>query len=375
MLLRKFCRKSPPLSYDAVHRQNAIFYGRVATQGCAFGRADMQELISVIIPVHNTALYLDACIRSVASQSWTNLEILLIDDGSTDESGAICDDWAAMDTRIRVIHCTNGGASAARNLGLEESRGELIGFVDSDDWCQLDMYERLYECIDRSGADMAMCGMYLYPHGPAYPEIKGQRAEPSCGFEDAVIPVLRRGGYYTSVCNKLYRRKALYADGALICMEPAICFGEDELWLFEVMRNCQLISFLPQPLYHYRYQAGSLSHTDRLTEKQLTIFEAKRRVLALLPQDEKTQRFASGKMYTSCFPMKVRAYCTGDVIAYRRINAELKSVKRWRRHCDDIPRRRQLKFDLMELEMILGLPARLVLLTDNISARKKEPIL
>ena len=100
--------------------------------------------ISVIVPVYNVEKYLDNCINSIVNQTYDNLEILLVDDGSKDNSGSLCDEWALRDNRIKVIHKQNGGASSARNAGLDAATGEYIGFVDADDYIDIDMYEIMY---------------------------------------------------------------------------------------------------------------------------------------------------------------------------------------------------------------------------------------
>ena len=102
-----------------------------------------QELISIIVPVYNTKEYLPKCVQSLVEQTYRNLEILLVDDGSTDETGALCDKLALTDDRIRVIHKENGGSSSARNVGISQAAGSFLGFVDSDDYVDADMYERL----------------------------------------------------------------------------------------------------------------------------------------------------------------------------------------------------------------------------------------
>ena len=121
-----------------------------------FSEVKPVEIISVIIPVYRTELYLDKCISSVVNQTYTDLEIILVDDGSPDACPAICDAWAAMDKRIRVIHQKNGGGGAARNTGLDAANGELVAFVDSDDYLSPDMYAHLYRLLE-SGADVAEC--------------------------------------------------------------------------------------------------------------------------------------------------------------------------------------------------------------------------
>ena len=112
-------------------------------------------LISVIVPVYNREMYLERCVRSIMNQTYQNLEILLVDDGSTDGSGEICERLAKEDKRIRVFHKENGGSSSARNLGIREAKGEYLGFIDSDDYIELDMYELLSVAVVKYKVTMA----------------------------------------------------------------------------------------------------------------------------------------------------------------------------------------------------------------------------
>lgn len=117
------------------------------------------KLISIIVPVYMAEKYLNRCVKSILNQTYKNLELILINDGSTDASGDLCNRWAELDKRVRVIHKENGGASAARNCGLNIATGEYIAFVDSDDWIEPQMYEYLYTIAEESKAQMAICGM------------------------------------------------------------------------------------------------------------------------------------------------------------------------------------------------------------------------
>ena len=119
---------------------------------------DEADLISVIVPVYNVEKYLDRCMKSILQQTYHRLEIILVDDGSTDASAAMCDAYARRDSRIRVVHKQNGGLSDARNAGLELAAGDYIGYVDSDDWIEPDMYEYLLENALKYQADIAVCG-------------------------------------------------------------------------------------------------------------------------------------------------------------------------------------------------------------------------
>lgn len=118
------------------------------------------ELISIIIPVYKVEKYLEKCINSIIGQTYTNLQIILVDDGSPDNSGKICDKYAKKDSRVEVIHKSNGGLSEARNSGIERAKGKYIGFVDSDDYIKEDMYEVLYNLITRFQADVSICNLY-----------------------------------------------------------------------------------------------------------------------------------------------------------------------------------------------------------------------
>ena len=118
------------------------------------------ERISVIVPIYNTEKYLARCIESILCQTYTNLEIILVDDGSTDKSGDICDFYARKDNRVKVVHKENGGAAAARNFALNMVTGQYIGFVDSDDYTDIEMYQKLYEKAKQENADIVVCGYY-----------------------------------------------------------------------------------------------------------------------------------------------------------------------------------------------------------------------
>lgn len=123
-------------------------------------------LLSIIIPVYNAAKYISRCLDSVINQSLKNIEVILIDDGSIDESGAICDKYAELDNRIKVVHQKNSGVSAARNIGLDMAVGKYIGFVDSDDWIDTDMFKALLMEAEKSGADVTMCdATTIYSNG------------------------------------------------------------------------------------------------------------------------------------------------------------------------------------------------------------------
>ena len=232
----------------------------------------MNSLISVIIPVYNVEAYLDACVRSVVNQTYTELEILLVDDGSTDRSGALCDVWAARDARIRVIHKANGGLSDARNAGLEAARGAYIAFVDSDDRIAETMLEELCSALERAHAGIAECGYTQFEAEtePAFREGAGGALR-SFEAEEALAQLLDGAALQVVVWNKLYRgelfRTLRFEVGKL---------HEDVFFTYQAFGLCGRAAKTEAVLYGYRQRSGSIMGT-RFSLRRLDAVEANRR--------------------------------------------------------------------------------------------------
>lgn len=170
----------------------------------------MEARISIVVPVYNVEHYLPKCIESIINQTYQNLEIILVDDGSTDRSGFICDQYAALDSRIKVVHKENGGLSDARNAGIDIAAGDFLGFVDSDDWIDEDMYELLYQLIIKYGADIAMCRLREISNT----EILDQSTDDLivCDGVDALKYMVTKENNYRfnhGITNKLIKRELL----------------------------------------------------------------------------------------------------------------------------------------------------------------------
>jgi len=210
-------------------------------------------LISIIVPVYNIIEYLPRCVETLTHQTYSNLEILLVDDGSTDGTGKLCEELATKDTRIRVFHKENGGSSSARNLGIAHAKGEYIGFVDSDDYVEYNMYELLYEAIVRNGALVAQIGRdELDETGARLPDI----CEPP--KEESIIPpeeflkelLMHRGD--CSFCTKLLK-KELFDKRQF----PLGVLNEDFHLLVQMLPEIGSIVSLPQQTYHVFCRMGS----------------------------------------------------------------------------------------------------------------------
>ena len=213
------------------------------------------ELVSVILPIYNVELYLKECIESVIRQSYKNLEIILVDDGSTDQSPYICDEYAKIDSRIKVIHKKNGGLSDARNVGVQASSGTYIALVDSDDLIAQSFIEELYECCIKSNAMIAACAYSKFSNED---EITGSNSQDDAqvisGRELVKRIYLGQAGKFGFVAwNKLYSRKLFdtvqYPFGRIY---------EDTFTTYKLFLNSNQIALLDKPLYFYRIRPESI---------------------------------------------------------------------------------------------------------------------
>lgn len=214
-----------------------------------------KPLISVIIPIYKVEQYLTQCIDSVIRQTYTNLEIILVDDGSPDNCGAICDEYAQNDHRIKVIHQTNQGLAAARNAGMDLCTGDLIAFVDSDDWIEPEMYERMTQMMLDKDLDVVFCGVTHIRDGEVL-EYMGQYYEDGAVVSaEEIIPYCLTKEILPSCCNRLCRRH---------CVEN-MRFPEG--WIYEDLPVSHIpftkanrpVGFLHEPLYNYRRSMGGIT--------------------------------------------------------------------------------------------------------------------
>lgn len=227
--------------------------------------------ISIVVPVYNVEKYLQECINSILAQSFTNFELILVDDGSDDRSGEICDIYSQKDARVKVIHKSNGGLSSARNAGIHIAKGEYIGFVDSDDCIEKEMFTELYKAVRKYQSDIAVCSF-------AQIDENGRRGEQFSDFDTEMILSRIQAqekyfqGYaqsmiYTVAWNKLYRR-SLFEN-----MEyPIRKVHEDEFVTFRLLYNAKNIVYIPYCGYLYRCRNESIM--DQFNEKRFHLFDA-----------------------------------------------------------------------------------------------------
>ena len=221
-----------------------------------------QPKVSVNVPVYNVESYLPKCLDSLLSQTLHEIEILLVDDGSTDSSGRICDEYALKDSRIRVFHKKNGGLASARQYALERATGEYFISCDSDDWIEPTMYEKLYQTAISQKADIVLCDFYYnYPSGK---QIQAKNIPKDCSRDSLLRDVLMRRLSGTT-CSKLFK-KDLFSRYQ-ISWEEGIDLGEDLFISLKILQHPVKVVCLPEPLYHYRRGIGTNTYTNNLSLK------------------------------------------------------------------------------------------------------------
>ncbi len=226
------------------------------------------ELISVIVPVYKVEPYLRRCIDSILAQTYTNFEIILVDDGSPDTCGAICDEYAVKDKRIKVIHQENRGLSGARNTGLEVAGGEFISFIDSDDAVDPRFLELLLYAIKSENAGIVECARVdIYDNSLPLLNQDEVKIESYDG-QTAFALLLPNRKFHQTVWNKLYTRNAI---GNLLFAEQKL--HEDEFFTWKAFLNCSRIAWISNALYFYYHREGSIMET--FSPRRFDFFEAR----------------------------------------------------------------------------------------------------
>lgn len=230
----------------------------------------MSPKISIIVPVYNVENYIQDCINSILKQDLKEIELILVNDGSTDNSGYICDEFSKKDRRIKVIHKENGGQSSARNRGIEVAEGDFIGFVDSDDWIEKEMYETLYAKAMESEADIVACNISQYTKDSSshlyWHDIKEQSYDKASAMKELYL----NERLTFSPCNKIYK-KELFVD--IRFKEGYIL--EDMEFAYRIMHLADKVYYIGKPLYNYRYNESSTMRKT-FTKKRLDEFEVRK---------------------------------------------------------------------------------------------------
>ncbi len=288
----------------------------------------MNPLISVIVPVYKVEKYLNRCVESIVEQTYTNLEIILVDDGSPDNCGKMCDEWAEKDTRIKAYHKENGGLSDARNFGTSKSTADYIAFIDSDDYILPEYFEILYNNMVKYNADISCCKMkWIY----------GEERELSFPEnENAPEPIKMTG---RDACFKMYETKFLELvvapckiyKKAMVAKHPYPLnkFHEDEFTTYKMLYESKTVTFTEESLYAYFQNSNSIMHSDNpqriidlttafseratyyntVNDRELTVLTCKLFVnISIYNHLDNSKRFS-----TVCYQFFIRHSFNGDI--------------------------------------------------------------
>ena len=272
--------------------------------------------ISVIVPVYKVEEYLDRCVQSILDQSFEDLEVILIDDGSPDRCPAMCDEWAKRDSRITVLHQKNGGASAARNAGLRVAQGEYIGFVDSDDWIEPGMYGSMYELIKANDADMVICEMQRQEKKN---KSMAERVE-LWGQKKCLDHFFRVNGEEDTHCiwNRLIKKEILedffFIEGKM---------NEDVHACYCFAVRCKKAVYTNAPYYHYTFNVNGVTN-NRFTVKKMDLLYVWDKVRGLVASEvPEYLQVCDRNIERARFTLLAKMYFDG----YDKNCVELKNIK------------------------------------------------
>lgn len=279
--------------------------------------------ISVIVPVYNMQPYIHRCVDSILGQTEENIEIILVNDGSSDSSGAICDAYAQKDGRVRVIHKKNGGLSSARNAGINIARGEFIGFVDSDDYIDENMYECMLRASEKYQAPLVVTGRYDHSNDLVQTALTLHN-EMEMTSRDAIERLLTWDGIDSSACDKIFSRD-LFSSVRF----PEGRYNEDIFVMTDIMMKAKKIVHIGEPKYHYVHREDSIT-TAAFTPKKMDLLDATGHVLSLVKNhypelaDKAFYFHAKGLLYL--YPLLIRTQDKNRYVNYeRQLRAVLRS--------------------------------------------------
>ena len=257
--------------------------------------------VSVVVPVYNVEKYLSYCLESIAAQTEHDIEIIVVDDGSTDNSGKICDEFCAKDPRVRVFHKPNEGAASARNAGVDDAHGEYISFVDADDRLEPDFLEEMTKAMEMYDADLVCCGFLtgVKPDG-THKSVVCPDGVKQYDRKQGLIEMIAPDGFWGTLWNKIYKREIIERAG--ITFPTHLTFCEDRVFLNKYILNCSKVIYLPKILYRYCISEDSLCRrlaTSGFVYKEIDAIKAEQINCSAINElgDEELANGIKGKLF------------------------------------------------------------------------------
>ena len=288
-----------------------------------------KNMLSVIIPVYNTAQYLEQCIRSVLNSTYSNLEIICVDDGSTDGSGELLDRLAKSDARIKAIHTANRGVSKARNTALAVAAGEFVTFVDSDDWIEPDYYAVMLNKY-KPAYGLLVCDYFLNFEENREKKREVNASEAVVNGQEALKKVFLQDWFKGFLWNKIFLNEIISEHG--FHFDESVGYCEDLLFITQYILACDKVYYSPTPFYHYRMRNGSATGGGNY-KSTFSGVESYKKIVALLEEntvDEAIVKRATAVIPSLCvktikdmaanktYDRKVASACQKHIAAYKR---------------------------------------------------------
>lgn len=258
------------------------------------------DLISIIVPIYNTSLFLKKCLDSIINQTYSNLEIILVDDGSTDESSSIINNYASFDNRIKVFHINNSGVSFARNLGIKNANGKYIAFIDSDDFVDNKFVEKLYSNMIENDADISICTVTRYENNE-YNTVNIDKNIPNLLSKEDFYKYITYNYYEGYLCNKMYKKELIDKSGLLL--DEKTYYYEDLIFNCKLADYANKIYFDYNPYYFYNIH-GNNAMSKKFNPKKLNLIDSRITVTNIL----------ASKNIESCNRSKFRFIFEGNII-------------------------------------------------------------
>ena len=241
-------------------------------------------MVSIIVPVYKVEAYLKRCVDSILAQTYKNLEVILVNDGSPDNCGKICNEYAKIDSRIKVVHKENGGLSSARNAGINVATGTYVSFIDSDDWVEKDFIEKLRAVLVENEADMSACTFCRTNGDIAKRQQFSQNVE--IITKNKYTNALLETSYAGYACNKMFKLEIFEKNN--LKFDESIFNGEDFPFVLEYLQHVNKIAFIKQDLYYYYFRETGIMQTIRLTERFVTLLVAREKAMGFLKEKQES---------------------------------------------------------------------------------------
>lgn len=290
------------------------------------------DLISVILPIYNVEKYLKRCLLSVCNQTYKNLEIILVNDGSKDDSLSICKYFKEKDKRIYIIDKKNSGLASARNKGLEIAKGKYISFIDSDDWIEPDMIEHLYKLMVGFGADLSVCGFFIDKSLDVLPDNKKILKKEKYSIQEmdqekAMKYAISPNYYYGFAWNKFYKRSVI----GEMRYDETIFKGEDSPFTCEYILKCKKVIYDPTPKYHYVQSDISITRS-KFSNKKMTVLDSYQGVIDYAKKvSDDAKRMAEEQYANHVLSLLVNIINTNEIEFSDEVKYLKKELKRYKK--------------------------------------------